>query len=80
MPSHMPDEITPQLLSGASRAWQMTPDVQEVLDAYRWRMAEAEKLLDDPQYFYTMFNNLPSSKYPQLIRNALSAYLRENRD
>jgi hypothetical protein len=59
---------------------EMPSDLKQKLDDYHWRMAEAERLLDDQVYFYIMFKDLPSSRYPQLIRNALAAYLRENRD
>lgn len=57
----------------------MPKDLKVMLDSFHWRMEEAEKLLADEQHFHAVFAGTRRSHYP-LMRSALSAYLRENRD
>lgn len=58
----------------------MPPVIQDALESFNWRVAEAEYLLSDEQYFFEVFNRVIRIDHRDLIRAALGAYLRENSD
>lgn len=56
----------------------MTPELQETVNAYRWRVQQARILLSDPAMFHAVYGAL--GEHELLTRRALEAYIREQED